>query len=247
MYKTALLTLTVMTGLLFKPVFADDAAGKSAISAELSSTGIGFDYIYGLSSNFHARASINGAKVSFDFEGDNNNGVQGDELQYEGDLDLFTLGGMVDWYPAAGNFRVSLGLFYNDNNLNGSARCESESGTCEFGDNEDAFDRRQLGTVEADVEFNPVAPYIGIGYGNPLDQAGWGFSGDVGVLFQGSPDVELRSRGDCNVVAAGFTTPLECTAQRDAALEEEEREIENDVESLQVYPVINIAVTYRFE
>lgn len=246
MYKIILLALTVMVGFIFKPVFADDATGKSAISAELSSTGIGVDYIYGLSPNFHARASINGASVSFDFEGDNNNGMQGDELKYEGDLNLFTLGGMVDWYPTGGDFRVSLGLFYNDNRLSGSARCESESGTCEFGDNEEEFDRRQLGRVEADIEFNPITPYVGIGYGNPLNKAGWGFSGDVGLLFQGSPDVDLRSRGDCNVVAAGFATPLECTAQRDAALEEEEREIEDDVESLQVYPVINVAVTYRF-
>jgi len=230
------------------PATAEDATGKSAISAEISTTGIGLDYIFGVSPQLHLRASINGLQVNYDFEADDNNGVENDELKYEGDLKLFTLGGVADWYPFAGNFRVSGGLFYNRNEAKGNARCENAGG-CEFGDEEDSNQRfapEQLGRVFADVEFNPVTPYFGIGYGNPLIKAGWGFSADAGLLFQGSPQVDLRSEGDCTVTILGGISAADCTAMRDQRIEEEEQQIEDDVEDLQFYPVINLAVTYRF-
>lgn len=244
--KTAIKLVTLcISAMTIAPSYAEDISGKSAVSAELSSTGLGVDYIYGLSPNIHLRASINGGKLSYEFEGEDNNGQQGDELQYEGDLNLFSAGGTIDWYPSAGNFRVSAGLFVVDNNARGTARCESASGNCEFGEDGETFNRDQLGVVNAEVEFNPIAPYIGIGYGNPLNKAGWGFSGDIGLLIQGSADVELRSDGDCTVTG-GVISAANCNAQRDAALEQEEQEIEDDVEALQAYPVVNLAVTYRF-
>ncbi len=243
MQKIAFITAAIIGAASFTPAVADDATGKSAISAEISTTGVGVDYIYGISPNLHLRASVNGGQLSYDFEGDDNNGQEGDELQYEGDLNLFSIGGTADWYPTGGWFRLSAGLFFSDNNASGSATCESASGSCEFGDDGEEFNRQQLGTVEADVEFNPIAPYVGVGFGNPLKKQGWGFSGDIGLLIQGSADVELRSQGDCSAVPP-FN--IDCTAERDAALEEEEREIEEDVKALQAYPVINLALTYRF-
>lgn len=251
MYQSPLLFFSILIACVLQPVLANDNAqnhveGKSAIGIELSSTGLGVDYIYGFSPHLHIRASVNAAKINFDIEGEDNNGVQDDELRFQGDLNLFTFGGTIDWYPTSGDFRVSAGLFLNGNNIDSVARCESASGTCEFGDDGEAFDRRQLGDVEADIEFSPVAPYIGIGYGNPLHNAGWGFSADLGLLIQGSADIELRSRGNCNIAVVGVVTPLECNAARDEALEAEERRIEDEVADLRAYPVVNLAVTYRF-
>ena len=42
------------------------------------------------------------------------------------------------------------------------------------------------------MTFNKVAPYLGIGWGNPVQNGkGWGMISDIGVLFQGSPKTTL--------------------------------------------------------
>jgi hypothetical protein len=86
------------------------------------------------------------------------------------------------------------------------------------------------------VEFRAVAPYIGIGWGNALDEAGhWGLATDLGVAFTGSPDMDLSATG-----------PIAADPTFQARLAEEEKDIQDELDIFKVYPVLSISLFYRF-
>jgi hypothetical protein len=81
-----------------------------------------------------------------------------------------------------------------------------------------------------------MAPYIGIGWGNPVGRGRrWGFYSDMGVAFADSPDVVLRSNG---------TLAGDPTFQTDLA--KEAKDIKDDLDSLEIYPVLSIGLYIRF-
>lgn len=89
----------------------------------------------------------------------------------------------------------------------------------------------QVGTITGSAEIDGMSPYIGIGWGNPIQSnRRWGFTLDLGVAFTDSPDVSLSSTGIVSL----------------ADLEQERQEIEDDLDSLKIYPVITLGLFYRF-
>lgn len=198
---------------------------------EASTLGLGADYVLGLGENIHVRAGGNAFSFSYSIDGAST-ATQG-ELDYDGDLRLRTAGPTIDWYPTGESFRVSIGFYWNGNNIENRATCNEPSGNCGLGFS--VFDRATLGTITADIDFASFAPYIGIGLGNPLTQEGFSCMLDVGVMYQGSPKVSLRSDGACNSDSL-------CRE----ALKREEQEVEEDLKAFRFYPVINFAMGYRF-
>jgi hypothetical protein len=71
-----------------------------------------------------------------------------------------------------------------------------------------------------------VAPYLGIGIGNPVAKR-VGFMLDVGAMYAGAPGVEVAS--------TNMLTPM----QREGA------QIEDNVGWAQVYPVLSLGVSVR--
>jgi hypothetical protein len=86
------------------------------------------------------------------------------------------------------------------------------------------------------VDLKGMAPYIGIGWGNLIGRGRrWGFYTDLGVAFADSPDVVLRANG---------TMAADPTFQADLA--KEARDIQDDLDDLEVYPVISVGLYFRF-
>ena len=63
----------------------------------------------------------------------------------------------------------------------------------------------------------------------------WGFTCDLGVIFQGSPSADFSTNGT-----------LANDANFLANLAEEEKNLEDELENFQYYPVIAIGISYRF-
>ena len=63
----------------------------------------------------------------------------------------------------------------------------------------------------------------------------WGFIFDFGIVFQGSPAVELSASG-----------PLASDRTFQQDLKEEEEDLENDIRHIRVYPALSFGFTYRF-
>ncbi len=207
---------------------ATSAAAATGVTLKAGTLGFGADVTFGISPKVNARVGFNTFSYTFDPSSDKEDeGDGGAEITPK--LKLQTFGALLDWHPWAGGFRLSTGLYLNRNKLDLTA---DTSGTVEINDRE-----YTLSDLSGTVDFNSVAPYLGIGYGNAAGANGhWHFSCDVGVMFQGSPQVDLR---------ATVSDPA-LQAQLDADLAEEETSFESDTEVFTVYPVISLGLSYRF-
>lgn len=154
-----------------------------------------------------------------------------DEIRYDAELELDTQSLILDWHPLGGSFRLSAGLFRNGNeaSLSGGATTGATIG-------DTFYSPTDIGQISGAVSFDSTASYLGIGWGNAVGRnKRFGFSVDLGILFQESPDVNLSTTG---LLASdpGFQ----------ADLRQEEANIEADIEDFEAYPVISLGFTFRF-
>lgn len=199
------------------------------VTGHVGTTGIGF----------HARLPINenfSARLGLGYLGYNTHGST-DNLNYDLDLKANTYDALLDWYPKKeSEFRVTGGLSYNGNRIDVRAR-PNASGNYTLQGN--TYSAASVGSVTGKVDFNKIAPYLGVGWGrSSKKERGWSFSGDLGVLVQGSPKTSLRASG-CTAGAAVCNQFNADVARENAALQDE-------VSKFKLYPVLRIGINYKF-
>jgi hypothetical protein len=156
---------------------------------------------------------------------------------YSLDLKLQTVNMLVDWYPFSGSFRTTIGLVANGNKATLSAVPTGTNYTFN-GQNYTASD---VGSYSGEMKFNSTAPYLGIGWGNPVAKGkGLGFVTDIGVLFQGSP--KISSTVTCGAAIAG--TPTCTSLQNDVATST--TQLQSDTKNYKYWPVISVGLSYNF-
>lgn len=126
-------------------------------------------------------------------------------------------------------FRLTAGVFSNGNELQLVSR---ESGPVEVGGM--TFSSAEVGTLRSLTSFDSTAPYAGIGFDFGLFGK-VGMNLDLGVLFQGDPDVTLTSDGEL----ADEPVFIE-------ALESERVELEDEVDEFKLYPVASLTFNVQF-
>jgi hypothetical protein len=193
-----------------------------ALGLNLGTLGIGIEANAYLSEYFNFRAGIN----LFDFTYKDTI----EDIDFDMDVTFLTAGLLLDLLPFDGNFRITGGVLFNNSDLtlDGSPRVPTE-----IGDNE--YTPEQIGTITGEVTFDDFAPYIGIGYGNPVrPDTSIGFSVDFGVMFQ-AYDLFIESDG---------------TAANDPAFQSDLRILENDIDDelskINIYPVLTFGLSYHF-
>jgi hypothetical protein len=107
-----------------------------------------------------------------------------------------------------------------------------ESGPVEVGGM--TFSSAEVGTLRSLTSFDSTAPYAGIGFDFGLFGK-VGMNLDLGVLFQGDPDVTLTSDGEL----ADEPVFIE-------ALESERVELEDEVDEFKLYPVASLTFNVQF-
>ncbi|MEB3829704.1 hypothetical protein [Phormidium sp. CCY1219] len=178
--------------------------------------------------NLNARIGYNGLSFSADFEESG--------IDYNTDVDLRTIPALVDYYPIENQgFRFTGGLVFNGNQATGSGEPTTINGVEAYEIGNSTFLAAEVGTLEAEVDFPDFAPYIGVGWGNPVTPGKrWGFFVDLGVMFQRSPEVNLTATGGAG--SPGLQTELQ----------REEEDLQEDLDGFRFYPVLQIGVTYQF-
>jgi hypothetical protein len=212
-----------LLGALWAPAYAEIATSMSA-----GTTGIGAHLIMPYSDNLNFRFGLNG------FNGSTTETTT--SATYDVKARLRTFDALVDFHPNASAFRLSGGLIYNGNELEATAS-PAAGGTYTF--NGTPYPVASAGNVIGTMEFNKIAPYLGIGYGNAAAKnKGWGFVADLGVMFQGSPETSLRS---VNCTAG----PTICGQLADD-LAAESAKLQDDAKEYRFYPVARIGLSYKF-
>jgi hypothetical protein len=207
---------------------ASDARADVGIYAKGGTLGLGGGVGVGLTDTLRLRAGYTALKVSKD--------ISQTDIDYSGDLKLGGGEAMLDWHPFHGIFRVTGGLTFNRNEVTVDAK--PTNGTYEL--NGVTYLASEIGDLDGKIDFKSTAPYLGIGWGDVVDKDGrLSFIADIGVLFQGSPDAKLSA--NCGPAVS----PSEC-ASIQSDIREEERELQDDADDFEFWPVVSVGVAYRF-
>jgi hypothetical protein len=152
------------------------------------------------------------------------------QISYNGDLKLDSIGVMADWYPAGGGFRISLGARSNNNRIKLGG---TPSTSVTVGNN--VYTPSQIGTLAGTVKGNDFAPMLSLGYGGTLAK-GFTVGAELGVMFQGSPKID-------DFHATGL---LASNPNFQADVQRERARVEDKVHSYQYWPIAQVQFLYRF-
>jgi hypothetical protein len=226
--------LPVATGvILMTSLSAASTRGQVALGGKAGSLGLGLELTVGLSPQLNARLGANG----FNYTDDHRRVSQ---IEYDATARLRTATALLDWHPGGHGFRLSGGLVYNDTRIDAHS-LPPASGIYDIGGV--PVPVALVGTLDGRIDFDPVVPYLGIGWGNAVAPGSKvGFFLDAGAMFQGKGKVKLTP----NIPAGSPLNDPVARAALDILLQREENDIEKDVADYTVYPVVAIGLTYRF-
>jgi hypothetical protein len=163
------------------------------------------------------------------------------DIEYDGEANLRTVTALLDYHPGGRGFRLTGGLVYNATEIEGES-LPPASGVYDIGGVPVPVEI--LGTLDGVIEFDPVVPYAGLGWGNAVGPGNKvSFALDLGVMFQGKGEVTLTPdipEGSPLNSIPGAREALQILLDR------EERDIEADIADYDLYPVVSIGISYRF-
>ena len=205
------------------------AGAQVGVTADLGSTGAGFHLVVPMETYLNGRFGVNA------FHHDFNRTTNGVDYDIKGKLQTFDI--LFDWYLREGSsFHLTGGLVYNGNKFDATAN-PNQLG--KFTLNGNTYSAADVGILSGRIEYRKAAPYLGIGWGNALAPARkWNVSADLGMFYQGKPNVQLASIG-CTVSNAV------CGALAKDVAAERVR-LQDDADELKVYPVVRVSLGYRF-
>lgn len=240
MRKSALsLVIAVSLGLA-SAVAAQSFGSAVGVALRGSTLGGGIEAATPVMEKLNLRLAVNGAGYSYDTDYAGND--------YEFDLKLFTVSALADYHLLGGGFRLSAGAVLNGNGLDAVATPGREQGQLVFEIGDQEYDAtNDVTEFVGDIEFASVAPYAGIGWGNMVGEGRkWGVLFDIGVLFQGSPTVTLDVEENLPTAPIDPQTGKSPKETLRDNVAKEEAELEDDISAFNIYPVVGLALTYRF-
>lgn len=217
--------LTVCLSLVGLHQDAHAESGDIALGAKISTLGVGPDLTIGLLDSLNIRAAGHWGSIEIDGEGE--------DINYDCDLDLRSGLVTVEWFPLGGSFHIVAGAFINGNSFDASGDLNIGA---DYKIGGYTYSYSEIGSLEGEIEYDSVGPYFGIGWGNPVSKdANFTYFIDLGIAYQGKPDVSLKATG----TSANDPTFI-------ARLQEEEDELQEDLDEWEYYPVISMGLTYKF-
>ena len=216
-----------------------DEGGPLRLGLHGSTLGLGANAEFDLSENFSVRAMFSQLGLDYD-ETESGN-------EYTGDLDLQSIGLLADWRPLPGGLRVTGGVFLNNNEVNATARATSTEDNLDIGGTDYAN-----ASINMLLDFEPIAPYLGVGWSSGYGRSGLGFAVDAGLLYQRAPRISGSGiAGDCSFrVSDGGTATVTGTCDDPdglmSDLEMEHSDLTDEIEDFIWYPVLSLGISYRF-
>lgn len=167
----------------------EGSAQRVALDVSAGSVGPGVAVHVGLTPRLNLRLS--GHHLPLSRSGVFTDDANDVDVAYEADLTVGGASALLDWHPTGGGFHLTAGAFYNrtEGNFSGAPTSPYKY------DDQKTFSVERLGTLSGSVTYaSSVAPYVGLGFGNPLSSR-VSFLFDVGALYTGAPEVTLQGTG----------------------------------------------------
>ncbi|MGB5347173.1 MAG: hypothetical protein WBN23_13490 [Woeseia sp.] len=215
-FKTAALAISLLLA-------SGHAAANDSFwfGAKASTLGLGVEARWQPIPWFDVRAGLN----RYDYE---DNGAQAG-IAYNATLELDTFYGTANLRFPLSPMRLSVGAFNNSNQL---VMQSADANAYVVGGQ--TFTSAEVGRLRSTASFDSPSPYLGIGFDFELANR-LGLNLDLGVLWQGDPQVTLTADG---------TLANDAIFQQ--RLEEERRELEKEAEDFKAWPVISLGLHFNF-
>jgi hypothetical protein len=204
-----------------------------SIGARAGTNGLGPELAFGVSPRLDVRIPV--GVYSYDDVYDKTG------IRYDAKLELRNALLLADFHPGAGGFRISAGGGWDDNRLKVSAPAREL--VRRYRPELAPLVPENAGTIRGEATGSSFAPYLGIGWGSAGAQRGggrWGVSFDLGVIHQGSPNVDLTTE-----LNLGVPIPGAVQAALAAATADEEQRLERELEDYEYYPVVALGIVFR--
>ncbi len=203
-------------------------SGQIGLAIKAGTLGGGLEVSMDVSPYMEVRAGIN--QISFDFD------TTIGDIDYNFGPDFFTSSLLVDLHPFGNSFRFTLGGYLNKNEINIDGTYRQDLLSQELAHYADLINQAHVVGL---IEFNTFAPYLGIGWtSNHESTSRWGVNIDLGIMFQGSPQMtELRVEDPWGVGDLPVT---------DVFVQREREEIEKEIDEYEYYPVASLSLSYKF-
>lgn len=221
--RTAIKRLSLSALFVVSAMTSSSSYAGTAIGVGGSALGYQVALSHSVSENINLKLAHNAASRGFDGETDG--------VNYDYDFDFKSTSLLIDWHVFGGGFRLTTGALINDNEI--FAQSDIDGLTLEVGDT--VFTSAEVGRLEGDISFDSYAPYLGFGWGRAIAD-GFSLVFDVGVVFQGEPEVSLQSVG-----GTFSNNPLLLDE-----VEREEQELQEDADEFDMYPVLSLGLFYSF-
>jgi hypothetical protein len=203
------------------------AAPGVSIGVKGGTLGVGVEAGTSISRYISLRGGVN--YLSFDFD------TTIKEVDYNFEPTFFNGNLLVDIHPFANPFRITGGIYINNNEVDVDGVYRKDIIPPELQQYSSIVDQAH---VKGTVSYNALAPYLGIGWTSNQDGAGWGFNIDLGLLFQGAPDV--------SELYVDAPWGLGQSSEVKAWLAEERQGIVDELDKYEYYPVASITIKYSF-
>jgi len=153
-----------------------------ALGVKGGSLGGGVELTKSIWGKFNVRAAMN--QLPYTME----DSLEDKDMKYETEINLSSWSVIVDYHPWNGVFHLSGGVINNGNNF---VTRMSSTKTYTIGGRSLTPDDQ--GELEVAIDWEPMAPYIGIGWGNPVEKGKFfGINVDFGAMLQNSPNIEMK-------------------------------------------------------
>ena len=212
----------IAMGALAMGAVSQSHAADIGVGVKGGMLGLGAELTVGLTDTLNGRLGYN----TYTFKASRTES----DIAYDVDMKWQTTAFLLDWHPNGGTFRVTAGYMLNGNKLEMTAKAASD-----YTINDQTYTAAQIGSLTSKVDFED-APYIGIGWGNAAKRKGFGFSFELGAMYQQSPKVSLS----CTGAACSSDDTLVSN------LRAEEQSLKSDLSAFEWYPQVAFGVSYAF-
>jgi hypothetical protein len=216
----------------------DETNAKAAIGLKFSTLGAGIELATPVTHRSNVRFGFNAFSYSRGFDRDN--------IHYGADVAFRSIEGHYDIFPFDGGFHLSPGFVAYLASPVTAASSVPGGQSFTLGGADLVSDPANPVAGKGKIDFNRAGPSFTVGWGNLLARSTKRFTVpfEVGVVYQGAPKTTLNLTG-----SACDPSGLNCRTTSDPIIQShiqaEQRKINNDINFLQVYPIISIGFGFK--